>query len=128
MIFPQVCLILHATALVTSRVHYNITVKDIQLEDPDSQKNASVIESKDELLIGDTALVLDHIDIDIGEFEDLKRRIRFLEATMLRHGQRRVVEEKEVRPCVHTLTLALVLTLSYTCYCRCRRQTLCFMR
>jgi len=57
---------------------------------------AALVDAEEELLIGDTALALDHIDVDVEEFEDLKKRIHFLESTIAKHSNKRVVGEEEL--------------------------------
>ena len=66
-------------------------------EQSDSLDYAAMVDTRDELLIGDTALVLDHIDIDVDEFEKLKKRIRYLEGAMVKHANRQVVDEGQIK-------------------------------
>merc|ERR1719430_2525881 len=56
-----------------------------------------MVDVKDELLIGDTALVLDHIDVDVAEFEELKKRIHFLESTLAKHANKHIVSDQEIK-------------------------------
>ena len=68
-----------------------------KVEQSNSFDYAAMVDTRDELLIGDTALVLDHIDIDVDEFERLKKRIRYLEGAMVKHADRQVVEAGEIK-------------------------------
>ena len=59
--------------------------------------HTSKVKPEDDLLIEDTALVLDNINLDIGEFEEIKNKIRYLEATIKVHSRRRVVDGGQIR-------------------------------
>ena len=54
---------------------------DVNVEDYiDPFDYAALVNIKDELLIGDTALAIDHIDEDIDKFEELSKKIHYLES------------------------------------------------
>jgi len=57
---------------------------------------AALVNIKDELLIGDTALAIDHIDEDINKFEELSKKIHYLESAMAQHASNHVVDEDNV--------------------------------
>ena len=57
---------------------------------------AVLVNIKDELLIGDTALAIDHIDEDIEKFEELSMRIQYLESTMAQHSRKNIVDKDDV--------------------------------
>ena len=51
-------------------------LEDVKMEDYiDPFDYAALVDIKDELLVGDTALAIDHIDEDIDKFEELKTKI-----------------------------------------------------
>ena len=57
---------------------------------------AALVDIKDELLIGDTALAIDHIDEDIDKFEELKKKIHYLESAMAQHASKHIVDGDDV--------------------------------
>ena len=75
--------------LIISLEHLSTSVNgagDVKLDDyVDPFDYAALVNIKDELLIGDTALAIDHIDEDIDKFEELSKKIHYLESAMAQH-------------------------------------------
>ena len=57
---------------------------------------AALVDIKDELLIGDTALAIDHVNEDIGKFEELQKKIQYLESAMVQHASKHIVDKDDV--------------------------------
>ena len=57
---------------------------------------AALVNIKDQLLIGDTALAIDHVHEDIDKFEKLSKKIHHLESAMAQHASNHVVDEDNV--------------------------------
>ena len=71
--------------------------EDVKMEDYiDPFDYAALVDIKDELLVGDTALAIDHIDEDINKFEELKQKIHYLENAMAQHASKHVVDGDDV--------------------------------
>ena len=66
----------------------------------DSDENvadyADMISIEDELSIEDEALALAHVEMDINDFEDLKKTIAYLEEHISKHADVNVVDSKEL--------------------------------
>jgi len=72
-------------------------LEDVKMEDYiDPFDYAALVDIKDELLVGDTALAIDHIDEDINKFEELKKKIHYLENAMAQHASKHVVDGDDV--------------------------------
>ena len=70
---------------------------DVKLDDyVDPFDYAVLVNIKDELLIGDTALAIDHIEEDIKKFEELSKKIQYLESTMAQHSRKNIVDKDDV--------------------------------
>jgi len=57
---------------------------------------AALVNIKDQLLIGDTALAIDHVHEDIDKFEKLSKKIHHLESAMAQHASNHVVDGDDV--------------------------------
>ena len=70
---------------------------DVEMEDYiDPFDYAALVNIKDELLIGDTVLAIDHIDEDIDKFEELSKKIHYLESAMAQHASNHIVDGDDV--------------------------------
>jgi len=77
---------------------------DVNVEDYiDPFDYAALVNIKDELLIGDTALAIDHIDEDIDKFEELSKKIHYLESSMAQHTSNHIVDGDDVEAADLTL-------------------------
>ena len=86
--------------LIISLEHLSTSVNgagDVKLDDyVDPFDYAALVNIKDELLIGDTALAIDHIDEDIDKFEELSKKIHYLESVMAQHASKHIVDKDDV--------------------------------